>query len=219
MQTVHLYTRQHENSFYELQNKGRITNKRQYVELHMRDISEYFLEKYDRFVQMAEAIIPRPDNICYPIWTSISQAFCLKPIEKEIVYCLEVPADQVIYFDGVKWDYVLNGLYIPKDPTDEAAFQVKLKHYGIASQHYLIHGKLRGMYPDLERQIKDSWSRIFDVETWSPFNVQANLWEIRSEWVKHIVRPGEDLFTIAADMAESDHEAVYRAQRAAREQA
>lgn len=41
MEYVNLYTRQHENSLYELKNKGIIQNKRLYVSLHMRDISDF----------------------------------------------------------------------------------------------------------------------------------------------------------------------------------
>ena len=37
---VNLYTRQHENSLYELEREGIIRNKKLYVELHMRDISD-----------------------------------------------------------------------------------------------------------------------------------------------------------------------------------
>lgn len=36
MKTVKLYTRQHENSLYELERKNRIINKKIYIQLHMR---------------------------------------------------------------------------------------------------------------------------------------------------------------------------------------
>ena len=102
MEYVNLYTRQHENSLYELKNKGIIQNKRLYVSLHMRDISDFFLEKYDYFVKMAAKRVPKPDDISYPIWCSVSKGNCLKPIEKEVVYAITVPKDEVIYFDGAE---------------------------------------------------------------------------------------------------------------------
>lgn len=210
MDTVTLYTRQHENSLYELERKGRMTNKRLYVELHMRDIAPFFLEKYDHFVRLAEAILPRPDDAPYPIWASISKKNCLKPIDKELVYCLEVPVDQIIYFDGGKWDLVLNDLYIPKDAADAKKYANQLKQLHVDNQYEFLHGKYQGFFPDIEKKIIDSWERIFEIDKWDIFAVQANLWEIQKEWVKHIVRPGEDFFEITKDMVDSDHEKYYR---------
>ena len=54
MEYVSLYTRQHENSLFELETKGQITNKKIYVKLHLLDIAPFFLDRYDLFVKMAE---------------------------------------------------------------------------------------------------------------------------------------------------------------------
>lgn len=200
---VNLYTRQHKNSLYELKNKGRITNKEIYIRLHMGDIAGFFTERYRCFVEMAEKIVPRPDYADYPIWCSVSKNNCYKPIEGELVYCLSVPIENVIYFDGGKWDHVLNDIYIPSDQEDEKAYFEEVKALGVKDQFNFISGKYKGMYPDMERKIRDSWIRIFDIDTVNEFVIQANLWEIREEWVRHIVKPGEDLFEIAADMEET----------------
>lgn len=199
METVKLYTRQHENSYYELQNKGQMTNKEIYVTLHAGADAPYFRDRYGTFVKMAEKRIPRPEGIEYPIWCSVSKRNCLKPIEKELVYCLSVPKDQVIYFDGTKWDYVLNYLYLPKDDKDKKDFEQLVKKLGVKDEFNFIRGKYAGMFPDVEEKIRKSWERIFDIDDWSDFKVQANLWRIKKEWVRHIVRPGEDLFAIDTD--------------------
>lgn len=78
----------------------------------MRDISDFFLEKYSTFTTMASKFVPCPNDIKFLLWCSVSKNNCLKPIENEVVYCLEVPIDKVVYFDGLKWDYVLNNLCI-----------------------------------------------------------------------------------------------------------
>lgn len=204
MKTVNLYTRQHENSLHELEKKGYMTNKELYVRLHMGDIAEWFLAKYNYFVMLAEKRIPRPSKIEYPIWCSISQKNCLKPVEKSIVYCLEVPEDEVIYFSGKKWDLVLNNLYIPLDENDDKHFQKQIEELGLEGTFYFIDGKYKGLYPNIEKEIIQSWDRIFKIDEWNIFDVQANLWHIKKEWVRHLVYPGEDLFEIAADMASQD---------------
>jgi len=34
---------------------------------------------------------------------------------------------------------------------------------------------------------------VFTIDNWTIFNVCGNIWEIRQEWIKQIVRPGEPL--------------------------
>ena len=203
MECVNLYTRQHENSLYELKNKGVIQNKRLYVSLHMRDISDYFLEKYDHFVKMAAKRVAKNDDVAYPIWCSVSKANCLKPIEKEVVYAITVPKDEVIYFDGAKWDLVLNNQYVPLDKEDAKRFENVLKKCGADKVYNIFECKYDGIFDDIREEIVSSWERIFDITDRSEFVVQANLWQIKKEWVKHIVYPGDDFFEIVSDMEET----------------
>lgn len=203
MEYVNLYTRQHENSLYELKNKGVIQNKRLYVSLHMRDISDYFLEKYDYFVKMASKRIPKPDDISYPIWCSVSKANCLKPIEKELVYAITVPKDDVIYFDGAKWGLVLNNQYIPLNIDDAKSFDRELTSHKIDHSFDIFDRKYNGMFDDIREKIVSSWERIFEITDRSEFVVQANLWQIKKEWIKHIIYPGDDFFEVVSDMEET----------------
>ena len=53
------------------------------------------------------------------------------------------------------------------------------------------------MFPQEEKKIIESWKRTFDVgdlNNLDIFVVCGNLWEIKKEWVTHIVYPGENLF-------------------------
>ena len=203
MEYVNLYTRQNENSLYELKNKGTIQNKRLYVSLHMRDISDFFLEKYDYFVKMASKRVPKPDDISYPIWCSVSKENCLKPIEKEVVYAITVPKDEVIYFDGAKWDLVLNNQYVPFDEDDAKRFEKELAKRRIDNSFNIFDRKYDEMFNDLREEIMSSWERIFEITDRSEFVVQANLWQIKEEWIKHIIYPGDEFFEIVRDMEET----------------
>lgn len=196
MDYIHLYTRQHENSLQELKRRGFISNKEIYIKLHMGDIADFFLEKYSLFSQMASKIVPKPQDIHYPIWCSVSKENCLKPIEKELVYALRVPRDEIIYFDGTKWDYVLNNLYLAKDQEDQEAFLKELKSHEVRNSFELSLEKNRPIFQLFEEKITRSWTRIFEIDDWNPFKVQANLWQIKEDWVKHILRPGDDIFEI-----------------------
>ena len=188
---VRLYTRQNDKTLYALEHKGRIINEKRYVELHFGPDAELFLESYDWFTKEASKRLTKPEDVSAPIWCSVSTVGCLKPIEGTVVYVLEVPENQVIYFDNRKWDYVLNRIYLPKDEEDARLYEKHLEQLGVRDGFSFFVGKYRGMFPEEEKLIQRSWKRAFEIEDRSPFTITGNLWEIKKEWVKIIVYPGE----------------------------
>jgi hypothetical protein len=192
-ETVKLYTRQNDKTLSQLERDGRIINQRAYVRLHFGDMAEHYLESYDWFTAEASKRVPKPADVQASIWCSISPNNCLKPIEGTVVYVLEVPEEQVIYFDEGKWDYVLNRIYIPADEADRALYKKQLTALGIKSGFEILSGRYRGQFPQEEARIRESWKRVFEIDNWTIFNVCGNIWEIKKEWVKQIVRPGEAL--------------------------
>lgn len=191
--TVRLYTRQNDKTLSQLEREGRIINRREYVRMHFGDVADLFLESYDWFTEEASKRLPKPEDVHAPIWCSISTENCLKPIPGTVVYVLDVPGDRVIYFDDVKWDYVLNRIYLPKDEKDEAAYKKHLKDLGVENRFEILSGKYKGMFPDEEDRIRESWKRAFEIDEWTVFNVCGNIWEIKKEWVKKIIHPGESI--------------------------
>lgn len=190
---VTLYTRQNDKTLRQLERDKRIINHRQYVQIHFGDIAPLFMESYDWFTKEASKRVPKPEDVHASIWCSISRENCLKPIPDTVVYKLEVPESQVIYFDEVKWDYVLNRIYLPKDEEDDKAYKQHVKDMGVDSRFDFLAGKCRYQYPEEDRKIKESWKRVFEIDNWTIYNVCGNIWEIKEEWVKRIIRPGEEV--------------------------
>lgn len=191
METVTLYTRQNQKTLAQLERDGRIINRRLYVRLHFGDCADLFLESYEWFAAEAAKRVPRPEDVQLPIWCSISRENCLKPIEDTVVYELEVPKEQVIYFDEAKWDYVLNQIYLPESESDAAAYKAHLREIGVSDGFQFFQGRYAGKYPEEVERIRESWKRVFVIDHWGIFNVCGNIWEIRREWVKRIIHPGE----------------------------
>ena len=191
--TVRLYTPQNDKTLAQLARDGRIINQRSYVRMHFGDMAQHYLDSYDWFTAEAAKRVPKPDDVTASIWCSISAQNCLKPINGTVVYVLDVPKDQVIYFDEAKWDYVLNRIYIPADEDDRAAYKKHLNALGVQNGFEFFQGRYKGMYPREEERIRESWKRVFDIDNWTIFNVCGNIWEIQREWVQQIVRPGEPL--------------------------
>lgn len=192
--TVRLYSRQNDKILKMLENKHRIINNPLYVRLHLGPDADLFLDAYYWFTEEASKLCPKPEDVKAPIWCSISESYCMRPIPGTVVYVLEVPTDQVIYFDNLRWDYVLNRIYIPQDEADQAAYDKHIKDLGLSSP-WDFFNKYPGLYPAEEDKIRQSWLRCFevDINKLSPYQHSGNLWEIREEWVKKIVYPGQPI--------------------------
>jgi len=185
--TVTLWTRQDIRSLDELKKNGVIRISRSHLVEKFDVIADYFIQLYRWFVQEADRRVPRPPEAEFPVWCAISERSMLLPTEDSVVYVLEVDEREILYFDSVKWDSVLNHLYIPRDAADAAAYEKELEAKGLGNRFALLNEKTAHFYPREIKQIKDSWVRIFDIEEWSIYRVQANIWEIRQDMVRDIL--------------------------------
>lgn len=191
--TVRLYTRQNEKTLAELERTGRLLNRKIYVRLHFGPCWEIFMDAYEWFTETASEIIPKPDDAELPIWCTVNPDTCLKAIPGTLVYVLDVPKDHIIYFDEARWDYVLNYHYVAENEADERDYRKHLDAIGVSDGFQFFHGKYKGFYPEEVERIRESWKRVFSVDTESCPFLCANLWEIKKEWIVRVVRPGEPL--------------------------
>lgn len=188
-----LFTCQNDKSLEVLRKEKILVNKKSYIENSFGVISNIFIRGYDWFVKEAEKRVKRPGYAQYHIWCSTNAENCMKPIENEVIYIIEVPKEKVILFDSVKWDYVLNLRYVPKDNNDHNNYINSLNKKGIKSE-YDIFDDSKGNLNLIERQkIIDSWPRIFDIKNTPAHFIQANIWEIREEWIRDIIYFGENI--------------------------
>ena len=184
---VILWTRQHIKSLEELQINGAIRINRKHLKEKFDEITDYIAYLYNWFVEAAEKKVPKPEDVEFPIWCSVSEENMLRPTEDQVVYVLEVDRSEVIYFDGMKWDYVLNHHYIPKDEKDAEEYTKELEMKGFDNSFSFIDEKTAHFYPTERKKVMDSWHRIFEIAEWDIFKVQANIWEIRPEMIKDII--------------------------------
>lgn len=180
---ITLWTRQDIRSLNYIEEIGRYRVKKSYIEEQFEDISKHYLDAYKWLVERASKMVPKPNDVEYMIWCSISDKNMLRPIEGTIVYKLEVPEDKIVYLDGAKWDYVLNHLYIPKDDKDNEKYKEEMRIKGFNDTFSIIKGKYAHFYPEERKQIIDSWERVFQVDNWNIFSTQANIWEIRRDMI------------------------------------
>lgn len=187
---VKLWTRQDIRSLDQLKENGVIRITESHLREKFEDISDYILELYGWFNKQVEKKIPKPEGVEFPVWCSISEDNMLRPTPDSVVYVLEVEKSKIIYFDGRKWDYVLNHLYIPKDKKDEENYNKELEEKGFKHGFSFIDRKITHFYPEERKKVMDSWTRVFEIDHWNIFEVQANIWEIKEEMIKEILYYG-----------------------------
>lgn len=198
---VTLWTRQDEKSLEDIKRYGVFRNKEKYIRENYYDVSDHFIYLYRWFVDEASKRVPRPDGVEFPIWCSISYDSMLRPIPGTVAYKLQIPMSQVIYFDGGKWDYVLNHIYIPKDEKDQEKYLKDIERKGYKDQFNFVQGKYSNLYPEEKKRVMSSWKRVFDIDNWNIFTTQGNIWEIREENVVEIFRHEE---AFKEDLKESE---------------
>ncbi len=184
---VTLWTRQDIRSLDILKERNVFTTKREFIEESYGDIANHYIELYNWFVNVAEKKVPKPEGVEFPVWCSISYENMYRPTEDTVCYVLEVPKSEIIYFDGGKWDYVLNHIYLPKDAEDYKKYIKEMEFKGFKNIFSIYNGKYTHIYPEEKQRIIDSWHRVFEIEHWNIFSVQANIWEIRPEMIKEII--------------------------------
>ncbi|MEL7647475.1 MAG: DUF3841 domain-containing protein [Sedimentibacter sp.] len=185
---VTLWTRQDARSLDELQKNGVIRITRFHLEEKFDLIADHIIYLYKWFVDAADKRVPKPQGVEFPIWCSVSREYMLRPTDGQIVYELEVDSSEIIYFDGLKWDYVLNHHYVPKNEKDADDYALEMKNKGYKNTFSFIDEKTAHFFPQERKRVMDSWNRVFEIDNWDIFRIQANIWEIRPEMIKQILR-------------------------------
>jgi len=184
---VRLWTRQSRKSMRELKENGVIRITKENLEEKYETISDYIIYLYKWFVNAAKEMVPVPDGVEFPVWCSISEEYMLRPTDDEMVYVLEVDKSEIIYFDGMKWDYVLNHHYVPKDDADFLSYQKHIEDMGFKHAYSFFDEKTAHFHMEEKNRIMDSWMRIFETDQWDIFRIQANIWEIRPDMIVDII--------------------------------
>ena len=183
---VKLFSPQAEAVWQAVENEGTAFSRREYVIKKYEESAGVFLAAYDAYVREAERIVPRPDDKAYPYWAFASEDLVDRSGGLRVMR-LRVPLEEAVFFDQYDWYKVLRLSYIGETDKDEEAFARGLEMRGIRDSSEAL---LRPFYPDVKRQITDSWKRLFrhdpairKGDTSGVRAVQAGLWQIKKEWL------------------------------------
>jgi len=175
-------TSQHINVLNEISETGRYVLSPQFVCNEMNgdaELKSLVMEAYDWLAQNMPTRGIKPGDASYPIWLSLNTDSGFPPVEDGVVMELEIPDEYVALISVEKWGRVLDYRYIPADDADDRRHRRVLEDYGVSDAKAFMSN----FYPDIKREIMDSWKRLFDVEGVLPEMCYGLVWELREEWL------------------------------------
>lgn len=176
---IRLYTSQKEIVLDTIREKGIYQVKKEFIIKKYEEVANVFLEPYNWFIRNAVNMVPKPEGAEYPIWLFTDLKY-VENHEDSHVLEIEVDIENVILFDPLKWNRILNLAYIPKDEKDWITYNESLEKQGIKDESSIY---MTNFYPYLKQKVRKSWDSLFEEDIDLSKTNQAALWEIRREWI------------------------------------
>ena len=180
---ITLYALQADPVIEAIKKDGVCFSKKKYVEKKYVESAAVFTTVYSWFVNEASKFSKKPEGAEYPYW-AFKDLYNVDQANGGNVLKLEVPLDEVVLFDVRDWNRIMCLKYLGKDEKEEAAFREKIAPYGVLETKIM----LTNFYPDLKREVMDSWQNLFrnedklkNGEDVTKNGIQAGLWQIKKE--------------------------------------
>ena len=185
MGKIKVWTRQHKNVAEVLSEKGRYITKEEYIRKENQEHSEIILRAYRCLSQNGPNVKNKPADVKYPVWVSFEEESLMLQGENDVILELEVNEEDITPVNVTKWGMILNYSYIPLNDGDAKRHREKMEMYGTND----VEAVMSQFYPELRREITDSWMRLYDDSVVVGNNLKyGNIWEIKKEWVTDIKR-------------------------------
>ena len=180
-----VWTKQHVSVLEELESTGRYIARQAYIAKDLEEHAGLVLQAYDWLVTRAALRYPRPADVSYPVWLSYSREATMMPTPGSVMLELSIDESLIMPVNIGKWGTILNFSYIPADEADRRAHEDLLSSMGV----YDAKAFMTPFYPELKRQVIDSWDRLFDPEVIvNNTDAYGTVWELRREWLVSAAR-------------------------------
>lgn len=186
MGKIRVWTKQHKNVLEILNREGRYTAKREYIALDLEECADVVLEAYDWLVKNCPGGEFRPSDAQMPVWVSFQENATMMASEGAVILELEVEPEWLTPVNISKWGTILNYSYIPENMADKERHLALLEAMGISD----YKAYTTPFYPEIRREILESWKRLFDREIILERDAKEYglLWEIKREWIVEVKR-------------------------------
>ncbi|MBN2899001.1 MAG: DUF3841 domain-containing protein [Clostridia bacterium] len=171
------YTAQNQIVLDTISEQGYSVVKKSYIEEKYGHQAKLFLRAYDWFVRHSQQRVIKPSYAEYPIWLFLNPNYVTVHPDQQLL-ALNIPTGFYTLFDNAGWERILSMDYVGSDTSDQLAFSEKLHRMGLDCGYRAFESPF---YPHIQREILQSWSRIFNLTEQSV--VRAAVWEIKKEWL------------------------------------
>lgn len=157
--------------------------KREYIDKKYGEVAWIFKTAYNFFIPRFQVKVEKPAQAESPVWLYRDPKWGGN--NSGVVFMkLEIPADQIVFFDLRKWSEVLNLDFIGTE-QEKKVFENELKSQGIYDAMEIF---TKPFYPMLKRKVMKSWEKIFDIEGTEEQYLQGAVWCLKKEWICEIVK-------------------------------
>lgn len=185
MSKIRVWTKQHENVLKELKSTGRYIAKKEYIIMDLQEHANIVLEAYNWLVKNSPNINNKPQDVNYPVWVSFARDTTMILSKGTVILELEIEESLITKINIVKWGMILNYAYLPENDLDENRHKKLLEDYRISD----TKAYMSQFYPQIKREIVESWRRLFDSDIQKNMSdYYGNIWEIKEEWIKKIIK-------------------------------
>lgn len=183
--TVTLWTAQRQVVLDTLMRDGFYLVKQAYIDEKYQETAWIFREAYSFFREAASKILMPPEGAQSGIWLYQDPRWAGASSDS-LLLKLEVPEEQVIFFDLRLWNRILNLQFVGKDLQEEQAFDRELEQLGLKSTLPLFQTPY---YPLQRRAVRQSWQRLFELPLPPETYRQAAMWVLEKEWLREVKKP------------------------------
>ena len=185
MNNITVWTKQHRSVWDTLQKTGRYAAKRSFVALDLGEHAPLVLKTYDWLVGHHPDSARRPADADVPVWVSFDRDATMLPGKGSVILELSVDPGLITPVNIAKWGAILNYSYIPENTADAARHRTMLEDCGVSDAKAVM----TQFYPQLKREVVESWSRLFDPSVSMGSDAcYGLLWEVRSEWIRNVIQ-------------------------------
>ena len=175
-----VWTKQHVRVAEQLKIDGQFFAKRKFIQNDLGSDAEMMAFVYDELVKNHPKLNDKPKEAEVPVWLSFSFEATMQATPNFVILHLDVPDSEITKINIAKWGQMLNYGYIPINENDEARHRELMQNYGVDDAKAVM----TQFYPELKREIIESWSRLFDDSVKLGSDASYGLvWQLKKEWV------------------------------------
>lgn len=184
MGKICVWTRQRGDVLDTLLREGRYTAKRRHRYSEPLDSPSLLTEAQRWLAEESALALSRPEDAGSPIWVSLTSESVMPPQEGAVLMKLSVDEALVTPINILKWGAIMNYSYLPENEADAKRHLEALAQSGTSDARAVM----TPFYPQLKREIQDSWARLFDESVSLGSSASYGVvWELRREWLRETV--------------------------------